>query len=51
MTDVVDTASATHVTVQPLSGHSWAEIGGLDLAQPLTEAERAVVRDSLHRWG
>jgi taurine dioxygenase len=50
MTDVVDTSTAPHVTVQPLSGHTGAEIGGVDLAQPLTRAEQAVVRDALHRW-
>ena len=42
--------AAAHVHVQPLSGHTGAEIRGVDLASPLSAAERAAISDALHRW-
>jgi taurine dioxygenase len=54
VTDVVDlptTDSSTGgVRVHPLSGHIGAEIEGVDLARALTEAEREVITNALHRW-
>jgi taurine dioxygenase len=41
---------ADGVTVQPLSGHTGAEIGGLDIARPLADDQLAVVRHALARW-
>ena len=38
------------VTVQPLSVHIGAEIQGLDLTQPLSDAQRAAVRNALLKW-
>ena len=38
------------VTVRPLSGHTGAELGGVDLAAPLTAATVAAINDALHRW-
>ena len=36
--------------MQPLSGHTGAQIDGIDLSVPLTDAERRVVSDALARW-
>ncbi len=38
------------VRVRPLSGHTGAEISGIDISTPLTEAEQAVVADALATW-
>lgn len=43
-------AIAPHVSVEPMSIHIGAEIGGLDLAQPLSPAETSAVRAALLRW-
>jgi len=50
MTDVLDSRPATDIEVRPLSGHTGAEIRGLDVARPLTEAEREALQHALHRW-
>ena len=39
----------TRITVRPVAGHIGADIGDVDLAQPLSDAEVRVVRDALHR--
>jgi alpha-ketoglutarate-dependent sulfate ester dioxygenase len=54
MTDLVD-ASLTNpelcgVRLRPLSGHTGAEIDGIDIAVPLTEAQRDVIAHALYRW-
>src|SRR5215207_1725148 len=53
MTDVTtppSPISARHLVVRPLSGHTGAEILGIDLSAPLTDDERQVVTDALARW-
>lgn len=54
MTDRAEAAStgvgATGVDVRPLSGHTGAEILGLDLARPLDAAEREIIARALDRW-
>lgn len=42
--------TATSITVQPLSVHIGAEIGGVDLTRPLPERQRAEIREALLRW-
>lgn len=44
------TGQAPHVDVRPMSVHIGAEIHGVDLRQPLTQAEVAVVRAALLKW-
>jgi alpha-ketoglutarate-dependent taurine dioxygenase len=43
-------AGAEHVAVRPLSIHIGAEIGGVDLTQPLTGAEIGAIRQALLDW-
>jgi alpha-ketoglutarate-dependent sulfate ester dioxygenase len=43
-------ADAAHVEVKPMSVHIGAEIGGVDLRQPLNEAEVAAIRAALLEW-
>lgn len=43
-------ATETNIEVVPLSGWTGAVIDGVDLAAPLSEAEKAVIRSALHRW-
>jgi len=53
MTDLVEshtTAATTGPTVRPLSGHTGAEISGIDLARPLAPTDRAVITEALNRW-
>jgi alpha-ketoglutarate-dependent taurine dioxygenase len=54
VTDVVDLPvtdpTTDGVRVRPLSGHIGAEIEGVDLARALTDAEREVITNALHRW-
>lgn len=40
----------TDVAVRPLSGHTGAEISGIDIARPLGPAELATISDALHQW-
>lgn len=40
----------TAVTVSPLSGHTGAEIGGVDLTRPLDAKTVASIREALLRW-
>lgn len=41
---------AAHIQVQPLSAHTGAQINGIDLTQPLSGDEIAVLRQALLRW-
>jgi alpha-ketoglutarate-dependent taurine dioxygenase len=54
MTDLVDLPvndpTSAKVRVRPLSGHTGAEIEGVNLTVALTEAERDVITNALHRW-
>jgi alpha-ketoglutarate-dependent sulfate ester dioxygenase len=54
MTDLVDARLRNDelegVRVKPLSGHTGAEIHGIDIAAPLSKAERSVIADALARW-
>jgi len=38
------------VTVRPLSGHTGAEVGGVDLSRPLVADELDAITGALHRW-
>lgn len=42
--------TTTAVTVSPLSGWTGALISGVDLAAPLSDADKTAIRDALHRW-
>ena len=50
MTDLLSPRTAAGVTVRPLSGHTGAEIGGIDIAAPLSPTDRATIADGLARW-
>lgn len=56
MTDLAerdDTSSgsaASSVTVRPLSGHTGAELGGVDISQPLSAGEIAAIQAALNQW-
>ncbi len=52
---VIDTPPTEHrletrLQVRPLSGHTGAEIEGVDLSRPLPPEHRAVIADALDRW-
>lgn len=48
---MTDTATSTAtVEVRPMSGHIGAELFGIDLARPLTDATVAEIRAALLRW-
>ena len=51
MTDLIDaslrTSELSGVKVRPLSGHTGAQIQGIDIAAPLTTAERDLITDAL----
>ena len=38
------------LVVRPMSGHTGAEIEGVDLGAPLSDGVRAEIEDALHRW-
>src|SRR6202045_4571336 len=48
MQDVIETAVAPKIKVKPLSPACGAEISGVDLSKPLSEAEVAAIKDA---WG
>jgi alpha-ketoglutarate-dependent taurine dioxygenase len=54
MTDLADRAvpasTTSRATVHPLSGHTGAEIRGVDIAVPLGEADQRVIADALNHW-
>lgn len=55
MTDVATFEPTTRArpapaTIRPLSGHTGAEIGGVDLTAPLPDAHRLAIADALDRW-
>jgi taurine dioxygenase len=54
MTDLIETRSEESrggaLRVRPMSGHTGAEIEGVDLSVPLTEADRQAIADALDRW-
>ncbi len=41
----------TSITVSPMSAHTGAEIGDVDLSQPLSEQATAEIRQALNVWG
>ena len=43
-------AGAARITVQPMTVHIGAEIGGVDLTRPLNAAEIDTIRQALLRW-
>jgi alpha-ketoglutarate-dependent taurine dioxygenase len=44
------TGTNNNIQVKPLSVHIGAEIGGVDLTQPLSDTEVKIIRDSLLKW-
>ena len=42
--------SDTGVTVKPMTVHTGAEVGGVDLSRPLTEEQISVIREALNTW-
>jgi len=42
--------AAAVVTVRPLSGHTGAELTGVDISRPLEPATIQAIQDALHRW-
>jgi taurine dioxygenase len=58
MTDLVDRTDAPDAgegdgvrpSVHPLSGHTGAEIRGIDIAAPLCAADRGVIEGALEQW-
>ncbi|MCM2422118.1 TauD/TfdA family dioxygenase [Streptomyces sp. RKAG293] len=38
------------VTVRPASGHTGADISGVDLSLPLSDENLLVIKEALHRW-
>lgn len=41
----------TAVKLKPLSAHTGVEISGVDLRQPLSQAQAGEIRDALNQWG
>ena len=39
------------ITVRPLSAHTGAEIGGVDLSQPMSEQTYLEIRQAFNEWG
>ena len=39
------------ITVRPMSAHTGAEIGGVDLSQPLAEQTYLEIRQAFNLWG
>jgi alpha-ketoglutarate-dependent taurine dioxygenase len=52
MTDLAQRGAEprTRPVVRPLSGHTGAEIDGIDIALPLSTEDRGVITDALDRW-
>jgi taurine dioxygenase len=51
MTDTLDAPVTTDgVTVTPLSAHTGAEIGGVDIARPLDDSAVDAIKQALDRW-
>lgn len=55
MTDLINTSIdggtlPAEARVRPLSGHTGAEITGVDIARPLTGEHRRLIEDALARW-
>ncbi|MGW1025254.1 TauD/TfdA dioxygenase family protein [Streptomyces sp. NPDC002577] len=44
------TTSASTATARPASGHTGADISGVDLSKPLSDGDLAVIKEALHRW-
>src|SRR5215470_1026598 len=42
------TASSVHIEVRPMAGALGADVGGIDLAQPLSDAAFAEIERALH---
>ena len=47
---MADGTAGTNVEVRPLSGHTGAEIRGVDLAQPQSNGAIADIRSALLKW-
>ncbi|HEX2575962.1 MAG TPA: TauD/TfdA family dioxygenase [Aquihabitans sp.] len=53
MTDLSErptTAAAPTISVRPMSGHTGAEISGVDLARPLDPVALSTISEALHTW-
>jgi taurine dioxygenase len=50
MTDLLTPPTTTTITVHPASGHTGAEIRGVDLRAPLTAEAHRTIGDALARW-
>ncbi len=53
MTDLIEAKAAidsSEIAVKPLSGHTGAEIFGIDISTPLTDVEQDVIQTALDRW-
>jgi alpha-ketoglutarate-dependent taurine dioxygenase len=47
---LTDSRPLSTVEVHPVAGHTGAEITGIDLATPISEADVAAIKAALHRW-
>jgi alpha-ketoglutarate-dependent taurine dioxygenase len=50
MTLLSDNQATSTLTVHPLTARTGAEIRGVDLSKPLTDAEVKGIKDALHAW-
>lgn len=50
MTDVIDAPATSALRVTPLSGHTGAEISGVDIARPLHPEARHTIQQALDQW-
>ncbi|MEI7623240.1 MAG: TauD/TfdA family dioxygenase [Actinomycetes bacterium] len=53
MTDLIEAKAAiasSEIAVKPLSGHTGAEIFGINISKPLTDVEQHVVQSALDKW-
>jgi alpha-ketoglutarate-dependent taurine dioxygenase len=53
MTDLIDVSTAVEtdvIQVKPLSGHTGAEISGIDISKQLTAVEQDAIQAALNKW-
>ncbi|MFE4775380.1 TauD/TfdA dioxygenase family protein [Streptomyces sp. NPDC056713] len=51
MTSTISSKPTTSTaTARPASGHTGADISGVDLSKPLSDGDLAVIKEALHRW-